>query len=715
MKNNALLSTFILCFFILTANAQEHLWPVKGEKAGIHIIYTPQGHLEGERNPDDLFIGGGLGDTIVSPVDGTVTSVNIIYRLYLNATTIIKPDINASWNDAITEIKADSGKIKDVKGKFICGSINLKDKNGIEFEISGLQGDFRFKRGEKIAEGTPIGTMGYSYRTLPEPSISVSISSKAAKPLDVMTAFGLEGPIVKPQNTAPVSKLSRADAKEDYTIYFRALQELYPTFGYLIPEEEQEEYLAGKLKMIDESAKGDSIEYADYLTIIDKDNERIHDSHLTREQPEWSYERNAVIPGIMIGILGDTMYCTNIGEDNAHLLGQPLLQFNGYDTEAARKRMYRDIRAYDADVEAYKNFKIATLGFQPLFDGDPNFDATIMLMDSTLVTINGIGTRKVADPSVDPPPYVKKIHAYLYWSEKRKKISMRMLNDSTAYLDIASFLLDNLQIDSISTFIKSIDTIPNLIVDVQDNKGGYQWIMQKIYSFLSGDSIELGGYLYVNKLNNFASFDYLTENVYIDDFLDNYHSEEGKKGFYKVEENTNRIFPDSLTNYKGRIYMLTNEHSVSAASAFPGLLVRNHRGVTVGRETRNAYHYMTAYKKVRIKLPHSQIVAGIPMVEIMFDTLVNERVPYGRGVLPDYEVSLSLPELWSENGDTILNRALELIDKGEYINYENPFNVVPTMMEEVEGAPEVHSSRFIGYIAAGLLLLLLIFYIAKKR
>lgn len=49
------------------------------------------------------------------------------------------------------------------------------------------------------------------------------------------------------------------------------------------------------------------------------------------------------------------------------------------------------------------------------------------------------------------------------------------------------------------------------------------------------------------------------------------------------------------------------------------------------------------------------------MVESYFDTVVNERVPFGRGVIPDYYVPITIDEICSAEGDSILEKALELI------------------------------------------------------
>lgn len=96
--------------------------------------------------------------------------------------------------------------------------------------------------------------------------------------------------------------------------------------------------------------------------------------------------------------------------------------------------------------------------------------------------------------------------------------------------------------------------------------------------------------------------------------------------------------------------------------------MRGGRGVTIGRETRGAYHFMNAVKFVDVRLPSSQIEVRMPLVETHFDSVANKRIPYGRGVMPDYPMPLSLEEILSER-DMMLDYALELIKKGAYLTY----------------------------------------------
>ena len=134
-----------------------------------------------------------------------------------------------------------------------------------------------------------------------------------------------------------------------------------------------------------------------------------------------------------------------------------------------------------------------------------------------------------------------------------------------------------------------------------------------------------------------------------------------------------------------RLYVLTDETSISAATLFPATLVRNHRAVTVGRETRSGYHYMTAVKFANLCLPHSFIMLRIPLVQVVFDPLVTERTPWNRGLLPDYPVPVTRQELLYSPRDTILNHTLQLIAEGKYLG-PDPFPQLAAE-EEDNGLP----------------------------
>ena len=195
-----------------------------------------------------------------------------------------------------------------------------------------------------------------------------------------------------------------------------------------------------------------------------------------------------------------------------------------------------------------------------------------------------------------------------------------------------------------------------------------------------------------------------------------YVAEEGKDGYFNYSDSHSLrvVIPDTAVNYRNKIYVLSNENSISAATIFPALVVRSHRGIVVGRETRTAYHFMNALKFTEMRLPHSMISFRVPLVQVVFDNVVNSRVPYGRGVLPDYYVPLTLDEVTFKNGDAILNFTLKLIEKGRYLSPENPFET--NLPEKVSRSPLYNALSIIaGIILLSTVFLLIIRHSRKSR
>jgi hypothetical protein len=71
---------------------------------------------------------------------------------------------------------------------------------------------------------------------------------------------------------------------------------------------------------------------------------------------------------------------------------------------------------------------------------------------------------------------------------------------------------------------------------------------------------------------------------------------------------------------------------------------------------------MNAERFANIILPQVGLSLRIPMVKIVINDIPNPRIPYGRGVIPDYEVPIGAQEFLYKK-DVILSKALELIVK----------------------------------------------------
>ena len=65
--------------------AQSMLWPVADKEAGTDILCKPQEYLEQKLNFESIFIGGAEDDWIVSPADGFIQSIGVVYINDLNS------------------------------------------------------------------------------------------------------------------------------------------------------------------------------------------------------------------------------------------------------------------------------------------------------------------------------------------------------------------------------------------------------------------------------------------------------------------------------------------------------------------------------------------------------------------------------------------------------------------------------------------------------
>lgn len=659
-------SLLLLAIFSQSMAQQPYLWPIKDASAGANIISAPQGYIDGELNFDNLFIGGKLGDVVVAPADGTVVSVGIIYMGSLQ-TMSGWSGFEKSFDYSIAEAQKESGN--SIYPKYLNGSLGINLGGGKQIYVSGLTGDKFFKTGQKIERGDTLGRVGYSYFKIKEPSMRVSLDQNS-KPIDPMSPFGIKSTFIAAQSIKPVVSLTRDQAKEDFAIYINTLKEIYPGLYNVLTADELDKYVSQSMSKID--AYGRDLKYLEFRAILVGAIAKIHDSHIEIYPTEWTKNSRPLFqPQVYFGWINDTLRCTQAVKEYGDLIGKQVKSINGIMADSARSIIASTVVGYDSKVKAHIENRLATFGFGSLFYGTDNtFDMTLELIDGQKVDIKGANTKKGF------PKYIKDWLPFINANRHQKWYDLKMLNDSTAYIGLSTFELNQVQVEQIGGFIDSIATVPNLIIDVRNNGGGDVEVLEKLYSYIAGEPITLNGYSKVNKKGNFESFKYSMNYDSIGEIFPEYVAEEGKDGFYQREDGGTTIVADSVINYKGKVYVLTNENSISAATLFPAMLVRNHRGVVVGRETRTAYHFMNALKFAEIRLPNSLSTIRVPLVECVFDTVVNARVPFGSGVLPDYEVPLTLNEINSVDGDAILNHAIKLIEDGQYLNPENPFEVI---------------------------------------
>ena len=661
----------IFILLLLASNfafAQDnYLWPIPGKKAGDDILYRPQDYIgvadgvnKSELNFGELVIGAPLGTPVLCPVDGKITSALLGYRNSWSCSLIAFDQQTGNFKqDSLLFLEWDNMTQEKIHNTSL--DIGVQTSDGKTVWIDGIRPTRLFKTGEKIHRGDTLGTVGYLYKKIKQPCISVSIS-KNSKPVDPMTPFGLKTTFLPPKVNNK-TQLTHDEAVADLDGLMEAFEDAIPGLYDYTPKDEFDAFLARKKATI-----GGTIPVGDFEVTVRSVISKVRDSHTSIISQ--SKMKGVTMPtSVLLGWFNDTLQVWRAIPKYKDYLGKKVVSVNGIPADSLKTMLLGFDEASDGYVKSCGDL-VLIYGMDNYFCEQIAKDCniTVTFADGETKRFEQMGRK---DPAREPK-WIEYAYHHFHVDEKAL-FQYEKLSDSVAYLDIRTFELDEMQEDSVRAIFSQIiaDSIPNLIIDLRDNYGGPREVMETIYSYLAQKPFCTSLYRFVNKRGGFKCFG---GSCPVDEesteFFPDYEPLVNGEGF--VKNKPEWVEPDSLVNYKGRLYVLTNEASFSASTSFAGYVKKQNRGVIVGRETGSTYHVMKAENFTQYQLPNSDIAIQIPMIKIVFDTVVNERFPYGRGVLPDYPVNFTPEELSFAHGDSILNYTQQLIREGKYIYYVEP-------------------------------------------
>lgn len=649
--------TVLLFCIVSTSLKAQFLWPIKDYKAGQGIVAQPQDFIGKELNYEDMFISAPEGTAVVAPCDASITDVSITFLPSLTQSQAF--GCNAITFDAMRK-KLEGNKQVAPLLKYYNGSLTLNLPDGRRLHIGGLRGSKAFKTGQNVKQGEQLGTVAYAFRNISRPCISLSLSTKQGKPADPMAPFGLKStfkpakPIVSPKT------LTAQQAKEDIDFLLQAMKECYPSYSDMVTEE--------RLQAFKAKAEAQIRPVTSYTRLYDIvrqaiTRQLINDSHIWINTPSPRLTGNIFVPHILLGSVQGKLIVTAVQPGYERYLSK--------EVASVDKTSAKDLIEYAADFAILFDQHVASKLQAELLSGWNYYfhnqlgakTSTIKFTDGTSIKDTWIPIKQSKRQTAGSGTPAYDTHVA---TNSRVPFSFKKVDAATMLFTIGTFELDQTQLEAIADTLKQIKDMPNLIVDVRDNGGGEDEVLTKLASMLIlGPTKPMQGYTKVNSNSTYKSFAHC-ENFSADMTLfDQYKPREGKEGFYLENEDTGVIQPHSSVNYKGNVVVLINENSLSAATLFPAILVKNHRAVAIGRETGTAYHYMTALKFAKLVLPHSKISITVPLVKCVYDEEVSERFPAGRGLLPDIEVPLTYEERFTAAADVILARALEYLKHGK--------------------------------------------------
>lgn len=260
-----------------------------------------------------------------------------------------------------------------------------------------------------------------------------------------------------------------------------------------------------------------------------------------------------------------------------------------------------------------------------------------------------------------------------------KKYNFKKTNGSTAVLTIYTFDMGDENskehhtyvafLDSIFTTIKKED-VKNLIVDVRQNGGGtdpndlvtYSYLTQRNFqentkAWISFKKTPLLKY-YDSKIPRFLRP--LFVGKFNEEFQEIFAKEIDDKFYQDENSDDHKVRTPNKNAYTGKIYLLTSPAIASAGSLFASMLAGNTNTITVGEETMGGYYGHNGHTPMEYKLPNSKIVTQFSVVNLDQDVLKKENQIFGRGIIPDYEVSQTYEDYLKQE-DTQMEFVLEFI------------------------------------------------------
>lgn len=657
-------------FLCPSAFCQELRWPVSGKSAGENIAAQPQNYIGDEFNFGNLFIACSEGDVIVSPADGEVTVFIPSYQLRLTSGMSFGLDGKSSFDEWIKD-----ANISGIDPTYVNMLVFIKTNMGYTVQIDGIKGDRSFRTGQKIAAGDILGVAGYSYKGIRGPSISVAVT-KGGKMSDPMTPFGLKTTFKEAKEERRPDPIPVDKAREDLKILMESVLDEYPSLDEVMTDENYRMAMDSLMNTVTKPMRITTEFRHKLMNALGL----VHDSHIGL-LPDRMASGNGgwMTPALYYRWDGDSIRVITTFEQYKNLIGKAVVSINGISAAEHVAMAKRFSYIYDAKVEstAEEEMVLLYLTEEMMHDyNNPDEKQHVVFSDGTSADIPFVKTNMSRNLIRDE----RAVRSTMWYSINRMRSAddvfrTEILNDSTALLSIRNFDLNQVQEDRIASFLDTLKT-SNLIIDLRNNPGGESEVVSRMLSYFATEPFDRqkGGYNMVLKKGGYDSFKHsLNYSPDMEPFAE-YEKVEGLNGF--ISRGGERVEPDSLIHYDGRVYVLTNGHSYSAATLLPSVLVRNRRAVTVGRETGTAYHYMTALKFADIVLPNSRQTIRIPLVKSVFDTTYTERTPKGRGLLPDYPVPISELEVsMGKNGNTdvMLEYALSLIADGKYLSESDPF------------------------------------------
>jgi hypothetical protein len=360
---------------------------------------------------------------------------------------------------------------------------------------------------------------------------------------------------------------------------------------------------------------------------------------------------------LSVVFLGEELYCVKNGSEfqDFALEGKQIESING-EIPTSIVRKIGNLFASDGFIKSVKYSDLEGINFSIYYF---YYYGQVDQFEIVFKDIN--------EPVIISSSNVKVINQNLisrYGKTNKKKdknlLDYKIINDSVAYLGIHTFNNDEIKMYSeerkLDAFLKKSfnsiqeNNIQILIVDVSQNTGGTEGNEGLLYSYF-GENYRKYEKVRVKTqkavldngtdkpitLKAFGLFERIFVNKKMEDGSLERRESIGK-GLMAYKKEPEYKFP-------GRTYILISPVTYSGASEFSNMMYSQDLAIFVGEETGGGYYGNTSGYSEELVLPNSKIKVYIPALQFVMN--VKPKLPFGRGVIPHYEVIPTFEEYTS--------------------------------------------------------------------
>lgn len=374
---------------------------------------------------------------------------------------------------------------------------------------------------------------------------------------------------------------------------------------------------------------------------------------------------------LIITFLGEELYCVKNGSDfeELSLEGKKIELING-ETPATIVNKIGNLFASDGFIKSSKFRYLDGFNFSVYYFyhyGQKNqFEIKFKGIEEA-ITIKSLVAKDIIENQKRRIKSTQKII-------KNDLLEFRILEDSIAYLGIHDFSNDNIEEQSKEKNLKSFfeksfksireKNIKTVIVDVSKNGGGSEGNEGLLYSYFGEDYqkyIKVRAKTQKSLLDNgidepitLKTFGFLERTFAYNKMEDG--SLERKQG---IGFGLRAFKKEPKYKFTGKVYVIISPLTYSGASEFSNMMYTNDIATFVGQETGGGYYGNTSGYSIELVLPNSKIKITIPALQFVMN--VKPKLPFGRGVIPHYEVIPSYDE-YINGENAALNYILEQIE-----------------------------------------------------